>query len=766
MEKIEVRYSPLANNYYHKYLVYTNNDGVQFYARGGPENDSLIDWIGSDGTDWGRLVTEYGIYGPSSIDWDAEGDDPVELLASGTDLSDAWAQVTAAFDALEAENHLYDPFGANSNAAVDAVLFRLTGGAIQPQQDDLLENWAPGSGGQLLGTAENQFVEYSGDLGELVGNLLRADPRMAVAATGASYTGANSASSVFYNLHQGDVILPYGVLLTSGDGTPATSNTSSGYGLGLGEEGDPDLTTIVAAVFPEDPETFDATVLNFQLNILSSSINTILVDVIFGSDEYPEYADSYVDIGAVIVNGTNVAYFNNDPQKPLSVLQRNVDIGVFRDNANGNIPIEYDGISEKLTISAPVHFGLNTIKVAIADTGDPILDSGLFVSNLRPSEFINSGVKIRIDAGTDIDLDNLLETLGGDLEEYFVGGAGNDTIFAGGGEDLLEGGAGEDDMHAGDANDEILGGEGNDRAFGEAGADTLNGGSGLDSLEGGDGNDTYYVDSLLDVVTEIPNEVSLSAIAGDAGAGVDQAVLDGFVDTVVAAINYSLQNVANVENLTVDAASTASSATGNALDNVITGNALGNALSGAGGNDTLDGGAGNDTAVYSGARADYSIPGATNGTVTGSEGTDTLISIERYQFSDLTLAFDLGPDQAAGNTVKVIGAAFDAPTIGQHPDYVGIGLDLFDSGMSLLEVCQLVIGVMGNPSNVAFVNTVYQNLVGAPPSQGELDSYVGLLQGSGGPLTQAQLLEIATLSTINAENIDLVGLQASGVEFA
>lgn len=42
---------------------------------------------------------------------------------------------------------------------------------------------------------------------------------------------------------------------------------------------------------------------------------------------------------------------------------------------------------------------------------------------------------------------------------------------------------------------------------------------------------------------------------------------------------------------------------------------------------------------------------------------------------------------------------------------------------------------------------------------------MGLLQGSGGPLTQAQLLEAAANSDINAQNIDLVGLQQSGVEF-
>ncbi len=184
------------------------------------------------------------------------------------------------------------------------------------------------------------------------------------------------------------------------------------------------------------------------------------------------------------------------------------------------------------------------------------------------------------------------------------------------------------------------------------------------------------------------------------------------------------------------------------------------------GNDIINGGAGIDTAVFSGNRASYAPVRTFSGfTVSGPDGSDTLTSIERFQFSDKGLAFDLGLNTAGGNTVRIIGAAFDAPTIQQHPDYVGIGLNLFDSGQSMLAVCQLVIGAMGNPTNVAFVNTVYQNVVGVLPSAAERDYYVGLLQGSGGTMTQAELLILAANADVNAQNINLVGLQTTGVEF-
>ena len=134
-------------------------------------------------------------------------------------------------------------------------------------------------------------------------------------------------------------------------------------------------------------------------------------------------------------------------------------------------------------------------------------------------------------------------------------------------------------------------------------------------------------------------------------------------------------------------------------------------------------------------------------------------------YNDVSIAFDLGVGAAAGNTVRVIGAAFGEENIAAHPEWVGIGLDLFGSGMTLLQVCELVIGVLGHPSNEAFVETVYENVIGAAPSQGDRDFYVGLLIGSGGPYTQAQLLEIAADSSITAERVELVGLQQTGVEF-
>lgn len=189
-------------------------------------------------------------------------------------------------------------------------------------------------------------------------------------------------------------------------------------------------------------------------------------------------------------------------------------------------------------------------------------------------------------------------------------------------------------------------------------------------------------------------------------------------------------------------------------------------LNGETGDDTLDGGAGIDTVVYGSSSTNYSISGiASDFIVSGPDGNDTLMNIERFQFEDKNIARDLGAGQAASNAVKIIGAAFGPSAIHEHPDYVGIGLNLFDSGQSLLEVSQLVVGVMGNPTNKIFVETVFQNVVGITPSPAELNFYVGLLESASESNAQAQLLEFAANSEANAISINLVGLQQSGVEF-
>ncbi|HEX9853602.1 MAG TPA: hypothetical protein VGA68_11330, partial [Woeseiaceae bacterium] len=370
--------------------------------------------------------------------------------------------------------------------------------------------------------------------------------------------------------------------------------------------------------------------------------------------------------------------------------------------------------------------------------------------------------------------DTLVGSTGGDVfygfggSDFIDGAAGNDTLYGDGGNDTLDGGAGIDvasydsmplangginafiENGAGSVSDGfgsvdtlvnievVAGSHSNDTLSGGLGDQWFIGRGGSDVIDGGDGNDWIsYLDDPAGVIVNL----------GTGNATDGWGELAG-TDTLI--------SIENVE--------------GSELADSLVGSAVANELYGRGGDDSLDGGANVDIAVFDGNRSNYTVLTTTSGyAVSGLDGADTLTNIERLQFSDKRFALDLNVGEAAGNTVRIIGAAFDANYI--TPEFVNIGISLFDSGMTMLQVCELALDtdlyvqLAGSHSNVDFVNTVYKNVVGVLPSAGERDFYVGLLQGSGGTMTQAELLILAANADSNAVNIDLVALQQSGVEF-
>ncbi|TFF22003.1 hypothetical protein E3C22_15250 [Jiella endophytica] len=152
-------------------------------------------------------------------------------------------------------------------------------------------------------------------------------------------------------------------------------------------------------------------------------------------------------------------------------------------------------------------------------------------------------------------------TLGANVEDLSLGGAGN---LAGTGNSLantITGNSGDNDLNGAYGNDTLIGGAGND---------TLRGGSGADEMRGEAGDDFYVVTETTDTVIE--------------------AVHEG-VDEVRALISYTLGY--NLETLSLGGSADLDG-TGNGIANTITGNSGDNALDGAAGRDTIDGGLGND----------------------------------------------------------------------------------------------------------------------------------------------------------------------------
>jgi len=153
-----------------------------------------------------------------------------------------------------------------------------------------------------------------------------------------------------------------------------------------------------------------------------------------------------------------------------------------------------------------------------------------------------------------------------------------------------------------DAGDDIDGGAGNDVLYGGAGADTLAGGEGADVLHGQEGADL---------------------LSAGPGRGGDRLFGQGGADTLAGGLGDDLAEG------------------GEGADRAATG-AGDDTLMGGAGDDALDGGAGTDTAVYAGARAAYEVTALGGGgyrvrALSGPEGTDTLVGVERLRFGDATL---------------------------------------------------------------------------------------------------------------------------------
>ena len=283
----------------------------------------------------------------------------------------------------------------------------------------------------------------------------------------------SSSGSDAVNLYDGSLSalgIGAGLLLTTGT-MPGMTNTVEWYGQdnsaasGVFYNGDAEIDAVVNSVF--QTQSYDATILSFDFTVSDPTATSVSFDLVFGSDEYPEWVDQFVDCAIVMVNGVNYALFNHNPMHPLSVVSSNLAAGYFQDNAVDPVtglspfPIEYDGISHVLKIVAPIITGgaTNNIRIGIADTGDHIYDSGLFIANFVAGAIPGSGVVMTPSA---VCTESSDVVTGSTQDEYFDLKAGNDTLYAGAGDDLIVAGQGNDVVYGGSGNDEMMGGGGDD----------------------------------------------------------------------------------------------------------------------------------------------------------------------------------------------------------------------------------------------------------------------------------------------------------------
>ena len=176
-----------------------------------------------------------------------------------------------------------------------------------------------------------------------------------------------------------------GIVLTSGVATVPVSNTSGAYGTVT----DTGSSATIAAITGFD--SYDQNRLAFSFSV-GSGVTSVSSTFVFGTDEYPEFAGSqYSDGFAFVVDGVNFAKFQDGSIASLQSFSSNSNLF---NNATSPYGIEYDGISQSLTITGLLNTSLttHTIEIVISDTGDQAYDSAVFLAGLKAGTGIGGGI--------------------------------------------------------------------------------------------------------------------------------------------------------------------------------------------------------------------------------------------------------------------------------------------------------------------------------------------------------------------------------------
>jgi len=170
--------------------------------------------------------------------------------------------------------------------------------------------------------------------------------------------------------------------------------------------------------------------------------------------------------------------------------------------------------------------------------------------------------------------------------------------------------------------------------------------------------------------------------------------------------------------------------------------------------DTYTGGLGINTVTYSGSSTTFTLkPNGSNFTVSdlaNAKGADTLTNIQRLQFSDTNIALDIASNQTAGSVYMLYQATFnrtpDAGGLGYWIAQVDKGANIITSvGASFVASPEFVAKYGSNPTNVSYIDNLYQNVLHRAGDSGGITYWNQQL--NSGAATKAFVLEqFATLA--------------------
>ncbi|PSJ76097.1 hypothetical protein C7N43_15585 [Sphingobacteriales bacterium UPWRP_1] len=206
--------------------------------------------------------------------------------------------------------------------------------------------------------------------------------------SGVTFTGNGQGIGYFTN--GASIGIQEGIIIASGAVTNAEGpNNQSGVTSSFGTPGDANLTGLTS-FNPCGPAsaTFDAAVLQFTFVPLTSSVQ---FQYVFASDEYDEWVcSSFNDVFGFFISGPGIAGQQNIALVPgagntyvgINTVNLTNNSAYYNQNPAGSIITQYDGYTDVMTAIAT---GLTpcqtyTIKLAVADAGDSVLDSAVFLA--------------------------------------------------------------------------------------------------------------------------------------------------------------------------------------------------------------------------------------------------------------------------------------------------------------------------------------------------------------------------------------------------
>ncbi len=199
--------------------------------------------------------------------------------------------------------------------------------------------------------------------------------------------------------------------------------------------------------------------------------------------------------------------------------------------------------------------------------------------------------------------------------------------------------------------------------------------------------------------------------------------------------------------------------TGTFYDDVIVGNVQNNVITFIGGNDIVDGQAGMDTLRLWNKAAEFKVGKDTSSgnwnveALNNATGSIEMQNVERIYFSDKAWALDMGNNENAGRTAKILGALFGLEGL-SYPSFRGIGLYFLDAGYSYEALMGAAVDtrlwVGASKADVAKV------LMGNIP---------GLVLDVNTYSSTTAMAIAAADSDLNKAMINLVGLASTGFDY-